>query len=137
EQLLGPPLDITNPLLWEIGHLAWFQEKWVLRHAGKQPPLRADADALYDSAAVPHETRWDLPLPGRADTLAYMRQVNDRVVERLQRREPGPQLQHFRPVSAYQHGTSAEAVTHPRPNPASPAPPPSPSPTHPLPSPPP
>ena len=23
-QLLGPRLDIVNPLLWEIGHLAWF-----------------------------------------------------------------------------------------------------------------
>ena len=32
EQLLGPPLPTVNPLLWEIGHLAWFHEKWVLRH---------------------------------------------------------------------------------------------------------
>ena len=31
EQLMGPRLPIVNPLLWEIGHLAWFQEKWVLR----------------------------------------------------------------------------------------------------------
>jgi iron(II)-dependent oxidoreductase len=26
-QLLGPRLEIVNPLLWEIGHVAWFQEK--------------------------------------------------------------------------------------------------------------
>src|SRR5262245_41537995 len=65
EQLLGPHLDTINPLLWEIGHVAWFQEKWVLRHARGRPPLRADADALYDSAAVPHVTRWDLALPQR------------------------------------------------------------------------
>ena len=31
EQLIGPRLPIVNPLLWEIGHLAWFQEFWVLR----------------------------------------------------------------------------------------------------------
>ncbi|RZK82966.1 MAG: ergothioneine biosynthesis protein EgtB, partial [Methylobacterium sp.] len=24
DQLIGPRLDIVNPLLWEIGHLAWF-----------------------------------------------------------------------------------------------------------------
>src|SRR5262249_40319069 len=30
-QLLGPRLAIVNPLLWEIGHVAWFQEHWVLR----------------------------------------------------------------------------------------------------------
>src|SRR5262245_22343469 len=34
-QLLGPRLPIVNPLLWEMGHLAWFGEKWVLRHVGK------------------------------------------------------------------------------------------------------
>src|SRR5437773_3811889 len=68
EQLMGPRLPIVNPLRWEIGHLAWFQEKWVLRHACRRPPLRADADSLYDSAAVPHATRWDLPLPSLSDT---------------------------------------------------------------------
>ena len=25
EQLIGPHLQIVNPLLWEIGHVAWFQ----------------------------------------------------------------------------------------------------------------
>src|SRR5437773_1347862 len=28
EQLMGPRLSIVNPLRWEIGHLAWFQEFW-------------------------------------------------------------------------------------------------------------
>ncbi len=27
EQMLGPQLRIVNPPLWEIGHLAWFQER--------------------------------------------------------------------------------------------------------------
>ena len=31
EQLFGPRLDIVNPLLWEIGHLAWFHEHFILR----------------------------------------------------------------------------------------------------------
>src|SRR5229473_7386478 len=74
EQLLGPRLPTVNPLLWEIGHAAWFQEKWVLRHANGRPPLRADADALYDSAAVAHDTRWGLPL-SREPTLRYMAQT--------------------------------------------------------------
>src|SRR5437016_14280350 len=81
-QLMGPRLAIVNPLLWEIGHLAWFQEKWVLRQLTGQPSLRADADALYDSAAVPHDTRWDLPLPTREETLAYMQAVQYRVIAR-------------------------------------------------------
>src|SRR5947209_5424875 len=72
EQWMGPRLSIVNPLRWEIAHVAWFQEKWVLRHAAGQPPLRADADALYDSMAVPHDTRWDLLLYSRDETLAYL-----------------------------------------------------------------
>src|SRR3712207_8742909 len=31
EQMMGPQLRIVNPPLWEIGHLAWFQEYWCLR----------------------------------------------------------------------------------------------------------
>src|SRR5438105_14759308 len=57
EQLMGPQLRIVNPLLWEIGHVTWFQEKWALRHAGGEAPIRAHGDALYDSAAIPHDTR--------------------------------------------------------------------------------
>jgi len=83
DQLFGPHLDIINPLLWEIGHVAWFQEKWSLRHLRGAPPLLEEADALYDSFAVTHDTRWDLPLIDRQGTLAYMQQVLDRVVEQL------------------------------------------------------
>ena len=85
EQLMGPKLAIVNPLLWEIGHVAWFQEKWSLRHLKGEPPLEADADALYDSMAIDHDTRWDLPLWSRSGTLAYMDRVLGRVVEGLER----------------------------------------------------
>lgn len=79
-QLMGPRLKIVNPLRWEIGHLAWFQEFWLLRHLAKQPAILKQGDELYDSARVAHDTRWDLPLLGRDATLAYMSQVLERVV---------------------------------------------------------
>src|SRR5213083_1295795 len=62
EEMLGPKLRIVNPPLWEIGHVAWFQEFWVLRHAAGLTPIYSEADSLYDSMAIPHDTRWDLPL---------------------------------------------------------------------------
>ncbi|HET9594013.1 MAG TPA: selenoneine synthase SenA [Anaeromyxobacteraceae bacterium] len=85
DALLGPRLAIVNPPLWELGHVAWFQERWVLRHALGRPPLRADGDALYDSSAVPHDARWELPLPTLAGTLAYLAEVEDRVLDGLAR----------------------------------------------------
>src|SRR5687767_6171325 len=93
-QLMGPRLGIVNPLRWEIGHVAWFQEKWVLRHALGCPPLRGDGDALWDSTAIPHDTRWDLPLPTLEGTLAYMREVESRVLEVLARAADAEVLYH-------------------------------------------
>ncbi len=81
EQLMGPRLKLVNPQRWEIGHLAWFQEFWLLRHLAKQPAILKHGDELYDSARVAHDTRWDLPLLGRDANLSYMSQVLERVVE--------------------------------------------------------
>jgi iron(II)-dependent oxidoreductase len=84
EQLMGPRLQIVNPLLWEIGHVAWFQEYWVLRQLHGRPPIMANGDALYDSANVAHDTRWNLPLPSRTQTLAYMQEVLNRITDHYQ-----------------------------------------------------
>ncbi len=114
EQLLGPQLRIVNPVLWEIGHVTWFQEKWALRHAGGQAPIRADADSLYDSAAIAHDTRWDLPLPSRADTLAYMTTVRDRVLERIERGNLTEQERYFITLGVFHEDMHTEAFTYTR-----------------------
>ncbi len=73
--LAVPLLPEYNPPLWELGHIGWFQDWWTGRFgdrprgvaadpdAARLPPLRAGADALYDSSRVPHDSRWTLPLP--------------------------------------------------------------------------
>src|SRR4051794_2331182 len=114
EQLLGPRLSILNPLLWEIGHVAWFQEKWVLRHARGHPPLRPDADALYDSAGVAHDTRWDLSLPPRAQTLAYLESVKAGVLDELARGQPDAGLIYFVLLSVFHEDMHTEAFTYTR-----------------------
>jgi gamma-glutamyl hercynylcysteine S-oxide synthase len=123
-QLLGPRLSVVNPLLWEIGHVAWFQEKWVLRHARRRPPLRADGDGLYNSAEVPHDTRWDLRLPSRTDTLAYMRRVHEDILQGLDHREPAPDERYFILLGIFHEDMHAEAfamtrqiLAYPRPRP--------------------
>jgi iron(II)-dependent oxidoreductase len=123
EQLMGPRLAIVNPLRWEIAHVAWFQEHWVLRHGLGEPPMRADGDALYDSSAVAHDTRWDLPLPSRADTLAYMGEVRDRVIHRLQREDPSPRLLYLALYTVFHEDMHDEAFTYTRQTLGYPAPP--------------
>ena len=48
QQIMSPYLSIVNPLLWEIGHVAWFQEKWALRESCRPKPINEDADKLWD-----------------------------------------------------------------------------------------
>jgi iron(II)-dependent oxidoreductase len=111
-QLLGTPLATLNPLLWEIGHVAWFQEKWLLRRDGRAS-LRTDADALYDSAAVAHDTRWDLPLPSRDATLRYMADIQGEVLERLARR-PTAEDAYFTLLAIFHEDMHTEAFTYSR-----------------------
>ena len=87
EQMLGPKLSTVNPLIWEVGHVAYFYEFWVLRHhdhLDKQPSFLTNADELYDSINIAHDDRWDLPLLTLEETKYYMQQVHDAVVHRLQ-----------------------------------------------------
>jgi iron(II)-dependent oxidoreductase len=114
EQLWGPSLAIVNPLRWEIGHVAWFQEKWVLRHALGRSPLRGDADALYDSAAIAHDTRWDLPLPSRAETRSYLTEVRDGVLKLLRDRETSEMERYFILLALFHEDMHTEAFTYTR-----------------------
>ncbi|HZY66517.1 MAG TPA: DinB family protein, partial [Rubrobacteraceae bacterium] len=81
EQMLGPQLRIVNPPLWEIGHLAWFQEQWNLRRITNEEfapsKILSNTDDLYDSMKVARDIRWDLPLVERVGTLEYMQRVLD------------------------------------------------------------
>jgi len=113
-QLMGPRLAIVNPLRWELGHVAWFQERWVLREAAGRAPLRADGDALYDSSAVPHHTRWDLPLPTRAGTLDYLSAVEERVQERLAAPGLGERDAYFVKLAVFHEDMHGEAFAYTR-----------------------
>jgi iron(II)-dependent oxidoreductase len=85
-QLMGPKLDTINPLRWEIGHVAYFYEYFILRQLYGHDSILGNrqADALYDSIAVTHDTRWDLALLSMAETKNYMQAVLDSLCERLQ-----------------------------------------------------
>jgi iron(II)-dependent oxidoreductase len=114
EQMRVPCMDIINPLIWEMGHLAWFQEKWALRHLRDLQPIRPDADSLWDSAAVAHDARWELPLPSRGETLVYMQQVLDRVLEKLSQGDASPDESYFYWLVAMHEDMHGEAVTYTR-----------------------
>ena len=113
-QWMGPRLATVNPIRWEIGHVAWFQEHWLLRHLHRRPSLRADSDSLYDSMRVPHDTRWDLPLPGRAETLAYAAAVLEGTRALFEQREPTARERYFLSLITLHEDMHAEAFAYTR-----------------------
>jgi gamma-glutamyl hercynylcysteine S-oxide synthase len=84
EQLVGPKLPILNPTIWEIGHVAWFYEFFILRQEYGHQPLLGRGDALYDSIAIAHDTRWDLPVYPLDEMKDYMATVLETLVDRLE-----------------------------------------------------
>ncbi|TCS34757.1 ergothioneine biosynthesis protein EgtB [Paucimonas lemoignei] len=85
-----PCLAIVNPPLWELGHIAWFAEWYILREAesshpaaAKRPSLLDGADRWFDSNTVAHDQRWSLDLPDANVLKSYFGQVHDRVLEKL------------------------------------------------------
>ncbi|MEO7107635.1 MAG: selenoneine synthase SenA [Rhodoferax sp.] len=72
----------VNPIAWELAHLAWFAEFWILRgphHRDAQgfaqaqlPPRFAGPDATFDSARFAHARRWVERMPTRAELDAML-----------------------------------------------------------------
>jgi gamma-glutamyl hercynylcysteine S-oxide synthase len=102
--LAVPMRGELNPPLWELGHIGWFQEYWVARFPARVQgpradpdglrlaPRRAEADTLYDSSRVPHDSRWSLPLPDAAATradLAAQLQTSLGLLQQVDDQDPG------------------------------------------------
>ncbi len=114
QQLIGPKLDIVNPLLWEIGHAAYFHELWTLRHIDDAESFLKNADALYDSINIAHEERWDLPLLSLADTRNYMQQVLDAEINRLKNKNVTTQDIYLTRYAVFHEDMHTEAYTYSR-----------------------
>jgi iron(II)-dependent oxidoreductase len=114
ERMIGPRLAIVNPPLWEIGHVAWTQEFWTLRHLRGQKPLLEGGDALYNSTDVAHDTRWELLLPSREQTLSYMDAVLTRLTDALGSQEPSAGEIYFYLLVLFHEDMHGEALAYTR-----------------------
>ncbi len=81
-----------NPPLWQLAHIAWFAEWYILREAASSHPgdavsncLLTRGDDLFDANMVEHRARWKLELPSPGAVKTYCREVLDRVLDKLSR----------------------------------------------------
>ncbi len=108
-----PLLQIVNPPLWELGHVAWFQEFWLHRGGDfRVPSILRHADRWYDSARVAHDTRWTLDLPGWHATRAYFEAVLERSLSLLEREPPTDTRAYFAQLAVFHQDMHNEAFSY-------------------------
>ena len=119
-----PLAEHLNPPRWELGHVGWFQEWWLGRNRqralgvradplhARPPSLLAGADALYDSSAVAHDSRWTLPLPDADATRAYLAQVLAQSLALLPDAEENDDGLYFWRLALFHEDMHAEAAVY-------------------------
>jgi gamma-glutamyl hercynylcysteine S-oxide synthase len=68
-----------SPLVWDLGHIAAFEDLWLGRRLGGLPLLRRDLMQVYDAFETPRCERGDAEFLPPAEAFAYLEAVRARV----------------------------------------------------------
>jgi iron(II)-dependent oxidoreductase len=85
---------IMSPLVWDLAHIAAYEELWLVHRYGGAPLSRPELAALYDAFETPRAVRGDLPLLDREQAIDYLDRVREQVLAGLDARGAGDGLLH-------------------------------------------
>jgi len=88
DELHRPLAPIMSPLVWDLGHIAAYEDLWCGHRLGGLPLLRPELAAVYDAAETPRAARADAPLLDRDGALAYLDAVRARTLAGLDAHGP-------------------------------------------------
>ncbi len=83
EQLTRQFSPLQSPLVWDLAHIGYFEELWLLRNGSGRAAASSELDDLYDSFAHERAERGLLPILPPEAARAYVRKVRQEVIERL------------------------------------------------------
>jgi iron(II)-dependent oxidoreductase len=83
EQLNRVYSPILSPLIWDLGHIANFEELWLVREIGGRDPLYGELGELYDAIEQPRKIRGELPILKGDEVRPYLAGVRERTLEVL------------------------------------------------------
>jgi iron(II)-dependent oxidoreductase len=72
--------ELLSPLAWDLGHIANFEELWLVQTVGGREPLHGDLGQYYDAIENPRRERGELPILHDAELRAYMAEVRERTL---------------------------------------------------------
>jgi iron(II)-dependent oxidoreductase len=81
---------VASPLVWDLGHIAAFEDLWLCQHAGGLAPLRPELAQVYDATQTPRAERGEIPFLRRDDALEFMHAVRERALAVLERADLSP-----------------------------------------------
>jgi iron(II)-dependent oxidoreductase len=84
EQLNRVWSPILSPLAWDLGHIANFEELWLVQTIGGREPLRGELGRFYDAIENPRKVRGELPILRDEELRAYMADVRERALDVLE-----------------------------------------------------
>jgi iron(II)-dependent oxidoreductase len=87
EQLNAVYSPILSPLAWDLGHIANFEELWLVQRVGGREPMRGELGRLYDAIENPRKVRNQLPILRGDELRSYMAEVRERTLDALERVE--------------------------------------------------
>jgi iron(II)-dependent oxidoreductase len=74
---------ILSPLAWDLGHIANFEELWLVQTIGGFEPLHGELGRLYDAIENPRYTRGELPILRGHELRSYLEDVRARALDVL------------------------------------------------------
>lgn len=81
EALAGVHSRLMSPLAWDLGHIAAFEDLWVVHRWGGEPMLRVELADVYDAFETPRARRGELAFLAPEDARDYLAEVRARVLE--------------------------------------------------------
>jgi gamma-glutamyl hercynylcysteine S-oxide synthase len=85
---------LMSPLVWDLGHIAAFEDLWLVHRFAGLPLLRPDLAQVYDAFETPRAERGSLPYLRRAEALDYLAAVRERTRAVVDERGVGDGLLH-------------------------------------------
>lgn len=109
EQLEIPYLATINPMRWELGHVGFFYDCFLLAALDGVPTLFEGGNDLFNSFEVDHVDRWSLDLPNRGKTLDYLEQIKHRTLDRLSGHSPSDRESYHYQLAVHHESMHSEA----------------------------
>src|SRR5436309_3979419 len=72
---------LMSPLVWDLGHIAAFEDLWLVHRYGGRPLLHEDLTDVYDAFETPRAGRGKLPMLRHPEAVEYLSDVRARTID--------------------------------------------------------